>query len=183
MAVPMTAHVLNTVEQLVSDSAEVLLQEVWQPPRRRTDGVSALAGAHSAQVRPATKFVRDVQAGKEMWKALIEGEALTHTHLLTPALLLVHCDLKNHCYSHRCAFPYLLPRERPALLSATTLRDSADTQAQAALWLAAATSAWAAKGHAEPLLLWWDVTVHAVVVRGSLSFLPILRTVANQDVG
>jgi Ubiquitin-like modifier-activating enzyme ATG7 N-terminus len=54
-----------------------------------------------------------------------DGSALRQPELLTPALLVLHCDLKNHTFRHRFAFPHLALSARPRLLSAAALSDDA----------------------------------------------------------
>ena len=51
------------------------------------------------------------------------GMALEQPSLLTPGLMLVHCDLKIHSFSHRAAFPYIVLDPRPVLVSASRLAD------------------------------------------------------------
>lgn len=48
------------------------------------------------------------QVGSDIWSAITSKQALRKPELLTPCVLIVHCDLKRHSYRHRCAFPHLV---------------------------------------------------------------------------
>jgi len=57
------------------------------------------------------------QAGERVWEAVTSGAAWQAPSLLTPALLLLHADLKRYAFAHCVAFPALKTPAPYALLA------------------------------------------------------------------
>jgi hypothetical protein len=111
-----------------------------------------------------------LQIGNGIWQAIKHGKVLEKPELLLPAVMVVYCDLKRHCYRHRCAFPHFVPPHPFNLVQCLNL-----SEIEGGAQIAAAFEAQSRAQYIRPLL----VTISAEAV-GEQVQLRVTRDAVNR---